>query len=135
MKFLLDTNVISETWKPKPDAAVCEWLEMHGEDCGVPAPVLAEIADGIYAENGARRDALLRKLHRFLNEWSDHIVPWDAAAALAWGQQQHSAPLKRQPQALWDSVIEAQALSRGLVVVTRNTKDFRHAQTLNPWPG
>ena len=133
MKYLLDTNVISETWKPKPDATVREWLEAHGEDCGVPAPVLAEIADGIFAESGPRRDALLRKLHRFLAEWGEHVVPWDAAATLSWGQQQHSAPLKRQPQPLWDSVIEALALSRGLVVVTRNTGDFRQAQTLNPW--
>ena len=134
MKYLLDTNVISETWKPKPHPAVCEWLETHGEDCGVPAPVLAEIADGIYAESGARREVLLQKLHRFRAEWGDQIVAWDDAAAVEWGKQQHSVELKRQPQPLWDSVIEALAVSRGLVVVTWNPGDFRHAQTLNPWP-
>ena len=134
MKYLLDTNVISETWKPRPHPAVREWIETHAEDCGVPAPVLAEIADGIYAEKGAKRDALLQRLQRFLEEWSEQVVAWDGAAAVAWGKQQHAEALKRQPQSLWDSVIEALALSRGLVVVTRNTSDFRQAQTLNPWP-
>ena len=134
MTYLLDTNVMSETWKPRPHGAVREWLETHGTDCGVPAPVLAEIADGIYAESGARRDALLEGLQRFLEEWGDRIVAWDGAAAVGWGQQQDAETLKRLPQSLWDSVIEALALSQGLVVVTRNTADFRHAQTLNPWP-
>ena len=72
----MNTNVISETWKPRSHLAVREWLETHGTDCGVPASVLAEIADGIYAESGARRDALLERLQRFLEEWSDQIVAW-----------------------------------------------------------
>ncbi len=134
MKFLLDTNVISETWKPRPEPKVRAWLVANGADCGIPVPVLAEIADGIHAESGARRKDLLHKLNHFLAEWNEHVVPWDTDAALAWGQQQHSAALKRQPQSLWDSIIEAIALAHGLTVVTRNTSDFRSAPTLNPWP-
>ena len=99
----------------------------------MPAPVLAEIADGIYATSGARQDALRQKLNQFLSEWADHIVAWDADAAVEWGKHQHSERLKRQPQSLWDSIIEAMALVRGLTVVTRNTGDFRTAQTLDPW--
>jgi predicted nucleic acid-binding protein len=75
MKYLLDTNVISETWKPRPHPAVCEWLETHGEDCGVPAPVLAEIADGIYAESGARREVLIQKLPVFWRNGATTLLP------------------------------------------------------------
>lgn len=85
MKYLLDTNVISQTWKPRPDPSVRAWLEKHGEDCGLPAPVLAEIADGIYATSGERRDALLQKLDQFLTDWADNVVAWDVAAAIEWG--------------------------------------------------
>lgn len=134
MKYLLDTNVISETWKPRPNPAVREWLEIHAEDCAIPAPVLAEIADGIFAESGHRRDSLLQKLHEFLALWGDQVVAWDGESALEWGRQQHSAALKKQPQSLWDSVIEAIALAHDLTVVTRNTADFRAVPTLNPWP-
>lgn len=133
MTFLLDTNVVSETWKPRPHPGVRAWLEANGADCGVPTPVLAEIADGIHAQSGARREVLLERLEAFLAESSGQLVPWDAAEAIEWGKQQHSVAVKRQPQPLWDSILEAMALSRGLVIVTRNTTDFRQAKTFNPW--
>ncbi|MGI8605146.1 MAG: hypothetical protein ACR2OZ_19410 [Verrucomicrobiales bacterium] len=90
MKYLLDTIVVSETWKPRPDPVVRSWLEKHGEDCGVPAPVLAEIADGIYATSGERRDTLLQRLNQFLTGWADNIVAWDALAAIEWGKHSRS---------------------------------------------
>ncbi|MBI5802991.1 MAG: PIN domain-containing protein [Verrucomicrobia bacterium] len=133
MTFLLDTNVISETWKPRPHPGVRAWLEARGAECGIPAPVMAEIADGIHAQSGIRREVLLARLNVFLGEWSGQLVPWDTAAAIEWGKQQHSVAVKRQPQPLWDSILEAMTLSRGLVLVTRNTEDFRRASTLNPW--
>lgn len=112
MTCLLDTNVISDDVKPQPDSAVCEWLDANGDVCGIPAPVLAEIADGIHAQRGARRDALLARLDLLLAERDGQFVSWDAMAAVEWGRQQHSAAVKRQPQSLWDSLSEAVALSR-----------------------
>jgi predicted nucleic acid-binding protein len=41
--------------------------------------------------------------------------------------------VKRQPQALWDSLIDAMAVRNDLIVATRNGKDFRHAKTFNPY--
>lgn len=133
MTYLLDTNIISETWKPRPDSGVRAWLAANGAECGIPVPVLAEIADGIHAQSGARREELLERLATFMAEWREQIVAWDASAAIEWGRQQHSVFSKRQPQPLWDSLLEAMALSRGLIVVTRNTADFRQVETFNPW--
>jgi toxin FitB len=133
MKFLLDTNVISETWKPLPDPAVRRWLGLNACGCVVPSPVLAEIADGNYALPPPRRAPLLQRLGAFRANWSTQILAWDAAAAVLWGEHQPSVSTKRQPQSLWDSIIEALALSRGLIVATRNTGDFRVAKTINPW--
>lgn len=49
------------------------------------------------------------------------------------GRLKHSQEVRRQPQALWDSLIDAMALRYGFVVATRNVADFRHADTFNPW--
>jgi len=49
------------------------------------------------------------------------------------GRLQHSDTTKNQPQALWDSLIDAMAVRFNAVIATRNTGDFRHAKTMNPW--
>ena len=59
--FILDTNVISEIWKPRPDPLVMEWLE--NADFFLAAPVIAEIQEGVEASaSAARRKELDRKL-------------------------------------------------------------------------
>ena len=44
-RYIIDTNVLSETWKPNPDAAVLLWLDPN--EYFIPAPVIAEIVDGL----------------------------------------------------------------------------------------
>lgn len=68
-------------------------------------------------------------------EYAGLLVPFDHEAAAAWGRLRYSPEARRQPQPLWDSLIESIALARSLTVVTRNIKDFRLAPTLNPWDG
>jgi predicted nucleic acid-binding protein len=50
-----------------------------------------------------------------------------------WGRLKHSPEVKRQPQALWDSLIDAMAVTLDATIATRNTEDFRHARTFNPF--
>ena len=61
------------------------------------------------------------------------VVDFDTDCARAWGKLKHSPEVKRQPQALWDSLIDAMAVRYGYTVATRNGKDFRHAPTFSPW--
>ena len=132
MKYLLDTNVLSEWWKPAPDPGVVNFIETA--EWFVPAPVIAEIQEGAEAIAGtARKIQINARLDDFIRDFEGLVLTWDAGCARTWARLKHSNEVKRQPQALWDSVIEALAVQGGHVIATRNEKDFRHAQTFNPW--
>jgi len=133
MKYLLDSNVLSEWWKPNPDERIVAFLERGG--WLVPSPVIAEIQEGAEADpSEARKIRINSMLDEFFKEFGEMLIlPWDGETARTWGRLKHSSEVKRQPQSLWDSLIDAMAVRNDLIVVTRNQKDFRHAKTFNPW--
>lgn len=132
MTCLLDNNVLSELWKPKPDFNVVDW-------CGqaewyVPVPVIAEIQEGASAVASERRRLEIEtRLTQFLTHSPGAVLEWDAETSLTWGRLKHSPDVKRRPQSLWDSLIDAMAVRYGATVATRNQDDFRHAPTFSPW--
>jgi predicted nucleic acid-binding protein len=133
MTCLLDNNVLSEWWKDNPDSTVVAFLE-HGGWL-VPSPVIAEIQEGAEADpNLARKIKTNAYLDQFLRDYGDVlVVNFDAETARTWGRLKHSSEVKRRPQPLWDSLIDAMAVRHDLIIATRNAKDFRHAKTFNPW--
>lgn len=131
-QYLLDSNVISELWKTKPSSAVLEWL--NSAEWLIPVVIIAEIQEGAESTPSlARREEITRRLGDFLDQFSALVLDWDAYTALVWAKFRHSPEVKRQPQALWDSLIDAMAVRHGAIVATRNVDDFRHAVTFNPW--
>jgi predicted nucleic acid-binding protein len=131
-QYLLDSNVVSELWKKQPAAEVLAWL--GSAEWLIPVVVIAEIQEGAEAAPSlARREEITRGLGEFLQEFSGLVVDWDADTALVWAKLKHSPEVKSQPQALWDSLIDAMAVRHGATVATRNGADFRHAVTFNPW--
>lgn len=133
-QYLLDSNVISELWKIKPSSAVLEWL--NSAEWLIPVVIIAEIQEGAESTPSlARREEITRRLGDFLGQFSALVLDWDADTALVWAKLRHSPEVKRQPQALWDSLIDAMAVRHGAIVATRNVDDFRHAVTFNPWSG
>ena len=131
-QYLLDSNVLSELWKKDPTASVLDWL--GSSEWLIPVVVIAEIQEGAEATPSlSRREEISRKLSEFLSEFSSLVVDWDAETALVWARLRHSIEVKRQPQALWDSLIDAMAVRHGNPIATRNGADFRHAITFNPW--
>jgi predicted nucleic acid-binding protein len=134
MIYLLGNNVLSEIWKPQPDAHVLAFL--NEAEWFVPVPVVAEIQEGAEASpSAARRIEINSRLDIFLRRNAAVVLDWDAETARIWGRLKHSPEVKRQPQSLWDSLIDALAVRHGYAVATRNEKDFRHAKTFNPWLG
>ena len=134
MSFLIDTNVLSELWKPSPAPAVLMWME--SAQWMIPSVVVAEIQEGAESsKNAARRLEINARLDDFLAEFSTLTLAWDSRTARIWGQLRHSPEVKRKPQALWDSLIDAMAVCHGMQIATRNVRDFRHASTFDPWTG
>ena len=132
--FLLDTNVLTEAWKRQPEPAVESWIASN--EWFIPVPVIAEIQEG--AEANASRTERARingRLDAFLKEHELLVIWWDSETARTWGRLKHSAEVKRKPQALWDSLIEAMAIRHNAIVATRNTSDFRRAKTFDPFKG
>ncbi|HEY3000399.1 MAG TPA: type II toxin-antitoxin system VapC family toxin [Acidimicrobiales bacterium] len=122
MAFLLDTNIISEVRKPRPDGRVTAWLaSVEGDDLFLSVLVVGEIGQGI--ERLRRRDprraaAYAEWLVELRTAYADRIVPVDLAAADEWGRLNS---VTRLP--VVDGLLAATAKVRGWTLVTRNTRD------------
>lgn len=130
MRFLLDTNVLSEPAKPEPDAGVMERLEKHRDEVCTAAPVWNELVYGcLRLEPSKRRDGLSIYLRDRL-EPSLTILPYDAAAA-DWhaGERARLGRSGRTP-AFVDGQIAAVARVNGLVLVTANVAHYRSFEGL-----
>ncbi|MDO8415797.1 MAG: type II toxin-antitoxin system VapC family toxin [Agitococcus sp.] len=131
--YLLDTNVVSETRKSKPHGAVLAWLKATQEQSlYLSAVTLGEIQAGI--EITRERDlAKAAEIEIWLEQLAQsfQILPVDAAAFRCWAKLLHH----RANHHLEDALIAATAITHGLTVVTRNTKDFEAfgVMLLNPF--
>jgi hypothetical protein len=134
--IVVDTNVLSETSRSRPDPAVMEWLGSHGRRLRMPTIVLAELRYGVEKlPPSDQRIQLDRWLARLTAQFERRMLPFDSKAAEAHGRLR--ARLKRlgQPIDAPDSYIAAIAVSLGAQVATRNLKHFEHAQIdlIDPW--
>ena len=133
MRYLLDTNVVSEVSKKRPSGKVLNFIQANEAQCVVPATVVAERYYGAHTAPLDRRAALLKAVHDFRDQFADRILPFDAEAAETWGDYVSRPVLRNKPRSYPDTQIAAIALTHNLIVVTRNTKDFPEVETLNPF--
>jgi len=132
--YLLDTNVISETRRSRPDAGVIAFLSAaDAEGLFLSVLTLGELRKGL-AFTGRTDLAASRGLAIWVEgiatNFADRVLPIDTAIALRWGEL---SAVGNPP--VIDRLIAATALSRDLTLVTRNTKDFQSsgALLLDPW--
>ena len=136
--ILLDTNVVSEMMRPRPDAAVIEWL--NGTDGGslyVCTITIAEIEYGLCAmPEGQRREGLRERFDTFIQTaFAQRILDFDRRAARHYGLIMATRRGEGRPLSAPDGQIAAIARSHGLSVATRNAPDFAGigVEVLNPW--
>lgn len=122
MRYLLDTDVLSEVRKPQGAANVKRWISsVPAEDLYLSVLTLGEVRRGI---------GILRRSYRVqaevyevwlitvLRDYEDRVLPFDAEAAEEWGRM--SVPY---PVSIVDGLMAATAKVRNMTFVTRNTAD------------
>ena len=138
MSFLLDTNVVSEWVKPRPDEGVVKWLAEADEDrIFLSVITLSELRYGIERMPiGARRRRLESWLsHDLPVRFQGRLLPVDAAIADASGRLVARGDERGQPLGAMDSLLGATAQCHTMTLVTRNVSDFEQLglTIINPW--
>ena len=120
--YLLDTNVVSELRRPRPQRAVLRWIaDVPADQLYLSAVTIGEIQAGIEitrAQEIAKAEELETWLDKVLTSYS--VLPMDAAAFREWERLMH----RRSDTLIEDAMIAATAKVHGLTVVTRNVRDF-----------
>ena len=138
MSFLVDTNVVSEWMKPRPNPGVVAWLAAAEED-----RVFMSVITLTEFRYGVERMAVGKKRKR-LEEWlqrelplrfEGRLLPIDALVADACGKLVARSEALGRPIEPRDAFIAATAEVYRLTLVTRNTSDFHPTvkDLLSPW--
>jgi toxin FitB len=122
LKFLLDTNVLSELRKDRPHGAVLAWFRAYPNSAfAIPSIAIFEIQMGCAK---VRKSDPVRA--RDFEEWTDKIIASSTVLALDAESAREAARLleKKPVQLMADAMIAAIARTQGLTIATRNVKDF-----------
>lgn len=131
--YLLDTNVVWELRRPKPHGAVIGWVgATEDRDLNIGAPTIGEIQNGIERarnQNPEKAAAIEEWLENIVRNYK--ILPMDAEAF----QVHAKLMVGRSDEVYEDAMIAAIASVNGLVVATRNVRDFATfgVKTVNPF--
>lgn len=132
--YLLDTNVVSETRRTRPDRGVAAFLAA-ADPAGLFLSVLTlgELRKGVGARrrtDSAAADQLGAWVDIIETTFADRVLTVDAAIARLWGELSASRSLP-----VVDTLIAATAIRHGITLVTRNTGDFESTGALivDPW--
>ena len=134
-KYLLDTNIVSELRKTKPHGGVLAWLsELRDEQIFLSAVTFGELQRGIErtrAQDRIKAQEIESWVERLAN--STQILTMDAVCFREWARLMEG----KQDRLLEDAMIAATARIHGLVVATRNDRDFAQLDVpvANPFRG
>ncbi|MBY5720298.1 PIN domain-containing protein [Rhizobium leguminosarum bv. viciae] len=137
MRYLLDTNILSNVTKPAPSEPLLAWMAVQTDtDLFISSLTVAEIRRGVLEKPaGKKRDQL--------EAWfsgpegpqalfAGRILAFDEKAGLIWARLMADGRAKGRPRSGLDMIIAAVAEANGCIVVTDNEKDFDGFDIVNP---
>ena len=138
MSWLLDTCVVSELGRKRPDRRVLRWMRDAQDDLQfLSVLTIGELRKGVAkAADPTRRETIRRWIDEEIAvTFSDAILPVDLAVAERWGSLCGEAERRGRPRPAIDALLAATALVHGLTLVTRNVSDVEWTGVLvfNPF--
>lgn len=140
MRYLLDTNIISNITKPTPSESLLAWMaDQKDDDLFIASLTVAEIRRGVLEKPvGKHRDQL--------EAWfsgpegpqalfNGRVLPFDENAGLIWARLMAAGKAQGRPRSALGTIIAAVAETHGCTVVTDNERDFPDIQVINPLRG
>jgi len=138
LKYLLDTNIISELIKPIPNRSVVSFIDnLDEDDIFISVITIGEIQFGIQKlPDSKKKEKLHSWLHNdLLRRFHHKIIGIDTETMLLWGELSQQLKAKGMPMPIMDLLIATTCLHGGYLLITRNEKDFAHLEikVINPF--
>jgi toxin FitB len=137
MRYLLDTNIISNIAKPSPSESLLTWMDaQRDDDLFIASLTVAEIRRGVLEKPaGKRRDQLeawFAGPEGPQTLFAGRVLPFDENASLVWARLMADGKAQGRPRNALDTIIAAVAEAHECTVVTDNEKDFEGIEIINP---
>ena len=128
--YLLDTNVISEFAKAKPNMKLIKKIINYGDLCAISSTVWQESIYGYKRMPEGRKKKLVGDTMQSIKD-SYEIIPYDSFASEICGELQAKCEEMGKTCPRYDSQIAATAIANGMILITHNTEDFSTLQEVS----
>lgn len=136
MRYVVDTNVVSELMKANPQKHVLGWLLEHEDETYLTSVTIEEISFGVERlAEGARKMGLATALESIISRYRDRILAFDATCGRVCGQLHAQEIASGFTPTVEDLMIASMAVVHRATLVTRNVRDFERfpLEILNPF--
>ncbi len=138
MPYLLDTNALSEVDKPQPNQGFMDWFnQAEVSELYVSCITIGELYKGIeLLTDSAKRNKLKQHTAEITKAFSNRVLIINLDTTIIWSRIMAASIKKGQTAPSIDALIASQSIQNNLILVTRNTKDFKQFDELEiycPW--
>lgn len=127
MRYLIDTHICIYIINQRPISVIQRFKQVEVGEIGVSTITVSELQYGVAKSRHPEQNQ--RRLDEFLAPFP--LVPYDERAAAVYGVIRSQLEKRGLPIGPLDLLIAAQAISRGLVLVTNNSREFEGVKALH----